>query len=142
MERAVDSQNRSETKRRPLNILNTIRLKCPYCGNSSLLKAGSILEFEKGCQPCDYRYEREIGYFSGASWMMTYTVAAVSAMLAGGLMIWKYSDQSDLVIAGVPAAFGGLMAVVFIPFGRAFWMHIDHLLHPLTPADTYNAEPK
>lgn len=74
--------------------------------------------------------------------MITYAIAAVSAMLAGGLMIWKYADQSDLVIAAVPAAFGGLMAVVFIPFGRAFWMHIDHAVHPLTNEDTYHGEPK
>lgn len=87
---------------------------------------------------CNYKYEREIGYFSGAAWMITYSVAALSAMSAGAIMVWKYSDKGDLIVAGVPAAFGGIMAVFFIPFGRAIWMYLDHTFHPLTDADKLN----
>lgn len=72
--------------------------------------------------------------------MITYTVAALSAMIAGGLMVWKYSDQGDFVVAGIPAAIGGLMAVLFIPYGRAVWMYVDHHLHPLSDADRMDAK--
>jgi hypothetical protein len=128
-------------KRSPL-LFRAVKLKCPYCGVTPLLRPGSIFELDRGCKPCNYRYEREIGYFSGAAWMITYTVAALSAMAAGGVMVWKYGDQSDLIVAGVPAVFGGTMAVVFIPLGRAIWMWIDHWLHPLTEEDGYEKEPK
>lgn len=117
------------------NLWYTVKLRCPYCGATSLLRPGNPLEFVEGCTPCNYRYEREIGYFSGASWMITYAVAAVSAMLVGGFMIWNFEGMSDLAIAGVPAAFGGLVALLFIPLGRALWMYMDHKMHPLTDDD-------
>ena len=71
--------------------------------------------------------------------MITYTVAALFSMLAGALMVWKYSDQGDLIVAGVPAAIGGTMALIFIPYGRAIWMFIDHNIHPLSEADRLSA---
>lgn len=123
-------------------LSHALRLKCPYCGKTSLLKPGNPLEFGAGCEICDYKYEREIGYFSGASWMITYTVAALSAMVAGAIMVWKFSDKGDLIVAGVPAAFGGIAAVLFIPFGRALWMYSDHLVHPLHDADKLSTDAK
>lgn len=117
------------------HLLNALRLKCLYCGHVSLLKPGNPLAFTSGCAACNYKYEREVGYFSGASWMITYTVSALSAMIAGAVMVWKYSDLGDLIVAGVPAFFGAVMALLFIPFGRSLWMYIDHFFHPLTDAD-------
>ncbi len=117
------------------NLFHALRLKCPYCAKSSLLRPGNLLEFAAGCPQCNYKYEREVGYFSGAAWMITYTVAALSAMVAGAIMVWKFNDKGDLIVAGVPAAFGGIMAVLFIPLGRAIWMYTDHLFHPLTDDD-------
>ena len=123
---------------RPLqkpNFLAAIRLRCPYCQKTRLLKPGTIFEFGEGCATCNYRFEREVGYFSGASWMITYAVAAVLAMIGGGFMVWKYSDMGDFVVAGVPALLGGGGAMLFIPWGRALWLYIDHRFHPLTEAD-------
>jgi uncharacterized protein (DUF983 family) len=120
------------------NLFHALRLRCPHCGKTALLRAGHFLEFGVGCEPCNYKYEREIGYFSGASWMMNYTFASLMAMLAGGYMVWKHSDAGDLIVAGIPALFGAVAAFVFIPWGRSLWMWIDHKLHPLTEADKLN----
>lgn len=68
--------------------------------------------------------------------MITFMVAALSAMLSGAFMIWKYEGSSDFVIAGIPALFGGILALVFIPFGRSIWMYVDHYFHPLTESDS------
>jgi uncharacterized protein (DUF983 family) len=122
------------------SLLNALRLRCPYCGKTPMRAPGSLIEFARGCGPCGYRYEREIGYFSGASWMMNYTFAALVAMAAGGYMVWKHSDASDLVIAGVPATIGAVAALAFIPWGRALWVWLDHHLHPLTEADNYHKD--
>lgn len=67
--------------------------------------------------------------------MITYTVASLSAMVAGGLMVWKYSELGDIVVAGVPATIGAIVALLFIPLGRALWMYFDHVFHPLTTED-------
>jgi len=125
------------TQNKP-NILHALRLRCPHCGKTPLLKSGSFIEFGVGCQPCNYNYERELGYFSGASWMMNYAFASIMAMLAGGYMVWKHSEAGDLIVAGIPALFGGVGAFLFIPWGRSLWMWLDHTLHPLTEADQLN----
>lgn len=119
----------------PPKLWNVVCLRCIYCGTSPLLKPKTLFEFGEGCSRCNYRYEREVGYFAGASWMITYVVAALSAMVAGGLMVWKFSDQGDLVVAGVPAAIAGITALIFIPYGRAIWMYLDHMFHPLNEDD-------
>ncbi len=117
------------------SFLKTLRLKCPYCGTTPLTAVGNPLAFRDGCLTCNYKYEREVGYFSGASWMITYTVAALSAMFVGAIMVWKFSDRGDFIVAGVPGLFGLAMSILFIPYGRALWMYGDHLFHPLTPFD-------
>lgn len=98
------------------------------------------MTFETGCTRCNYRYEREAGYFSGASWMMNYAFAALAAMAAGAYMVWKHSDAGDFAVAGIPALFGGTAALLFIPWGRSLWMWLDHNLHPLAPADALVAQ--
>jgi len=128
----------SVTKSKP-KLLYALRLRCVHCGESPLLKKGSLVDFGVGCSLCNYKYEREIGYFSGASWMMNYTFAALISMASGGYMVWKHSDAGDLVVAGIPALFGGVSALVFIPWGRSIWMWFDHLFHPLSSADELNS---
>jgi hypothetical protein len=120
------------------SFFNAMKLRCLYCGTTPLLRKGNLVEFGVGCAQCNYKYEREVGYFSGASWMMTYTFSALSALAAGGYMVWKHSDAGDLVVAGVPAFFGGISALLFIPWGRSLWMWFDHTFHPLTDADQLN----
>ncbi len=131
----------SVTNSKP-KLLYALRLKCVHCGRSPLLKNGSFVTFEDGCPNCNYRYEREIGYFSGASWMMNYTFAALMAMLSGAYMVWKHSDAGDFVVAGVPAFLGGSAAFLFIPWGRSLWMWFDHMAHPLTDADILSSHQK
>jgi hypothetical protein len=70
--------------------------------------------------------------------MMTYSFSALTAMLAGGFMVWKHSEAGDAVVAGIPALVGALSALTFIPWGRSLWMWFDHKLHPLTKADDLN----
>jgi hypothetical protein len=122
--------------RRPrLKFLPVLLLKCPYCGRSRLRKPGCFIEFAEGCVPCNYKYTREIGYFAGAAQMLNYGFAAVTAMVGGAFMVWKYSDAGDFVVAGIPAAFAGILSFLFIPWGRALWLWMDHATHPLNDDD-------
>jgi hypothetical protein len=127
-------------KNRRTSLFYALRLRCIYCGQTALLEKGSFVQFQRGCDSCGYLFEREVGYFSGASWMINYTLAGLTAMLCGAYMVWKHSDKGDLIVAGVPALIGLLISVGFIPFGRALWMYIDHRLHPLTDSDFRRGE--
>jgi uncharacterized protein (DUF983 family) len=116
-------------------LYHALRLHCPYCGQTPLLKPSNLISFREGCPICNYRYERETGYFAGAAWMITYSLAGLLAMATGAYMIWRYPNASDFVVAGVPALVAALVSFGFIPFGRALWLYIDHNLHPLTQQD-------
>ena len=75
----------------------------------------------------------------GAAQMMNYAFAALTAMIGGAYMVWKHSDAGDFLVAGIPALFAGVAALLFIPFGRALWLWMDHALHPLTADDRIEA---
>lgn len=126
------------TQKNKPSLMNALRLRCLYCGQTPLLQRGHFINFDLGCAQCNYKFEREIGYFSGASWMMNYTFATLVAMAAGAYMVWKHSDKGDFIVAGVPALLGALAAFIFIPWGRSLWMWFDHTFHPLTEADKLN----
>ena len=130
------TSSRPKSRRRPrLKVLPILLLRCPYCGRSRLQKPGCFIEFAEGCVPCNYKYTREIGYFAGAAQMLNYGFAAVTAMAAGAFMVWKYSDAGDFVVAGIPAALAGILSFLFIPWGRALWLWMDHATHPLNDDD-------
>lgn len=115
----------------PPKLTHALRLKCPHCGNSPLLKQGSWLEFQTGCEPCGYEYEREAGYFSGASWVINYTVAGLTGLSAGALLLWLAPTLSLNMILGIASGLALVVALAFFPVGKALWIWLDHVLHPL-----------
>ena len=114
-------------------LRHVLRLRCPHCGVTPLRAEGAWLRFREGCPDCDYRYEREPGYFWGSAWIVTYTVASFAAF---GLAVWMlvvFPKMDALVIALIAVAPIVPLAVLLTPFSRALWMWADHLLHPLDP---------
>jgi hypothetical protein len=115
-------------------LLPTLLLRCPHCGKESLRKKGSWFEFKEGCSICNYRYEREAGYFTGASWMINYTVIS----LAGVGMAWYLvaaTPLRGLWIASMISLFVIVFGLWFFPYGKAIWMYFDHLINPLSADD-------
>lgn len=124
----------SERRKYP-NFWLALRLKCPYCGITPLRKSSSWLAFREGCTDCDYRFEREEGYFGGASQIISFFVIGLLAFAAGGLLLWLSPKTDGLVIAAVVSAFIVFVGIGFFPFGMALWIYLDHRLHPLTDYD-------
>jgi uncharacterized protein (DUF983 family) len=115
----------------PANLAYALRLRCPHCGETPLLEPGSWLTFRDGCRKCNYTFEREPGYFTGASWVINYTVAGVTAAGAGALLLWQAPGVPLDLVIGIAAAVGIAVAIGFFPVAKALWMWLDHKLHPL-----------
>ncbi len=120
-----------------LRLLPLFRLRCPYCGSTPLRADGSWFYFRPGCKICDYVYEREPGYFTGASWMINYAALAGSGCMLGALLLVLLPNLDALWVAALVSVFLIIFGMWFIPYSMALWLGFDHLLHPLTQADRY-----
>ena len=117
-----------------------ISLHCPYCGVTPLRREKSWFEFQAGCSSCRYLYERESGYFTGASWMINFSFVALLGFAIGFFLLAMEPKPDGLVIALIINAIIIVACCLIFPFGKALWLWLDHLLHPLTDEDTQNFE--
>src|SRR5690348_4955994 len=98
----MSAQNISSARQRPSLKLGPIfKLKCPYCARTPLRAPGSWFTFGPGCRECNYSYEREIGYFSGASWMVSFTVVSLLGFAVAALLLYLLPDIDALWIAAI-----------------------------------------
>lgn len=110
-------------------------LKCPVCGVSPLFRpVGQMrnindwFETLKGCPHCDYKYDRESGYFMAALWMFDYGLASLFGIILL-LMLFFFFQLStwQLLLLTLLPTF--LFAVLFVRHAKAFWLAIDHFFH-------------
>lgn len=114
-----------------------LRLRCPYCGVTPLRRPGSWFTFAGGCPSCDYNFEREPGYYSGASWMVNFPAIGVTGFALGGFLLYSAGNTDNLMI---PIGVGIYMLVfgaLFTPHSMAIWLYFEHLLHPIDAEDRY-----
>lgn len=121
----------------PLNLGHALRLRCPHCGQTPLRKDGAWFQFRDGCRNCHYQFEREQGYFTGAYWVMTYTVGALVGVAVAVLLLWQAPQLDVTLIAVIAGVAAGLAAFFFMPYGKALWIVLDHYLHPLERGDAW-----
>lgn len=117
-----------------------LRLKCPYCGVEPLQQKGSWFEFDVGCSRCEYRYEREEGYYTGASWMINFPFTATLAFLLVTALVWANLALSSTQIALIATVFVFGFGMFFFPYSQAIWMCIEHRFHPLNQEDVWLPE--
>jgi len=116
-------------------FIAVLKLRCVLCGEEPLQKKGSWLIFRQGCPRCDYNYEREAGYFSGASWVIGYTFLVITVMIPMISLVILLPEINYLIIVGIGSLFAVFLGLLFSPFSKSLWMYLDHLFHPLKPEE-------
>ena len=89
------------------------------------------MQFKQGCKPCGYRYEREPGYFTGASWMVCFPLVALSGLGLGALMLAGLPGLALEWTLLIASLFSLLLGFFSMPYCMALWMYLDHRLHKL-----------
>jgi Protein of unknown function (DUF983) len=80
------------------------------------------------CPTCNYRFEREEGFFLGAYVVnLALAMGAVLAAMIIGFAVIR-PVPSAAVIATAAALAGGLTPVVAYPFTKTIWTSIDTLM--------------
>lgn len=113
------------------SLIKALSLKCPYCGNVSLLAEGNPFTYAEKCTECFYKFERDESYYSGSNQLISFPVAGTAGLLLAGLL-YAYSGFSVNIIVGISFFTMVIFIFLFWPFSMALWLWMDHTFKPLT----------
>ncbi|MFN0093248.1 MAG: DUF983 domain-containing protein [Dehalococcoidia bacterium] len=97
-----------------------LRQRCPRCCRGPVFRG--LMSMRERCPTCDYKFEREPGYFFGAIYA-SYFFGLVSTfywlpmLLAGVSPIW---------VIGIPLVHLVLQTPLTFRYARVAWMHVDY----------------
>ncbi len=116
------------------NFLSALKLKCPYCKKQKLLKNSSYFVFNKACNNCEYLIEREVGYWTGASWMLNFPITSTLAFILV-VYLMLTSKLNEELIATIVSVFIFAFGALIFPFCQALYLYLDHKIKPLSVDD-------
>ena len=110
--------------------------RCPLCGTGALFTRW--FRMKERCPGCNYRFEREEGFFLGAyviNLAITEGLLIAFAIIPAIVLFAANPDMSarPLIISGLVAAVFG--PLVFYPFSKTLWTAIELIFRPKEAAE-------
>lgn len=123
-----DYEEAPHLQHEPMSTFNAVlKLRCPECKKGIVYRKG--MEMNHLCPSCGIKFERELGYFSGAIWIALLCATPIVLFIMF-LFVYFFRDLH-------PALSGLFAALSFIPLvpitirlSRSMWMYLDHQMHP------------
>ena len=117
-------------------LARALRLRCPECGASPMFRpvanVRSLYDWFTpldGCPRCGYAYDREIGYFLVATWVINYTavagLAVVISFTIDAMFRWALWKHALFIFAPMP-----VVSVLIARHAKAIWIALDHYFDP------------
>ncbi len=103
-----------------------LRQRCPVCGRGKIFK-GWIKTYER-CPVCNYAYEREPGYYTGAVAVNLVVSELLITVIAVPMAASQTVPLSVLIVLGCTLPF--LLPLLFYRPTKSLWMSFDHFVHP------------
>jgi uncharacterized protein (DUF983 family) len=111
-------------------LLRAVRLRCPACGDSSIVQ--SPFHIKHQCPACDALFKREAGFFVGAIMANVVTTEFVILLLyVASLPV--INTRFDLVLTCLSVV-ALIFPVAFYHHSWSFWLAFDHLVETLPKA--------
>ena len=126
------------TQNKP-SLLKALKLKCPYCGETSMIEKGNIFKYASGCEKCDYKFERDASYYSGANQLIGFPVAGTLGLIIAACL-YAFSDLNLYFMIGLVFGLMILFIIAFWPFTMALWLWMDHKFNKLNENDSLRKE--
>ncbi|MDQ1590867.1 MAG: hypothetical protein QOG71_1494 [Pyrinomonadaceae bacterium] len=119
-------------ERRPVfkTLSRSLRLRCPVCGESSIVQRPFHIKHE--CPTCDALFKREDGFFVGAIMANVVTTEFVILVLYV-LSLPVINTRFDLVLTCLSVV-ALLFPVLFYHHSWSLWLGFDHLIETLPKA--------
>ena len=119
-------------------LIAGLRLKCPRCGEGSMFSG--MFKMRSACGNCQFRFEREAGYFVGAMYI-NYGVTVFIAF-ASYLALDYFTPIPFLLNFILWAGFSVLFPIFFFRYSRSLWLSLDYIFNPSTFPDSHYEETK
>ena len=111
-------------------LLRALRLKCPVCGESSIVQ--SPFHIKHQCPVCDALFKREDGFFVGAIMANVVTTEFVILLLyVAALPVINTRFELILTCLSVVAL---IFPVAFYHHSWSLWLAFDHVVETLPKA--------
>ena len=109
-------------------VIDALNCKCPNCKEGKIFRNGGnvflfkIPEMNDRCLVCNYKYERETGFFFGAMFV-SYALAAAE-MIACFVVFWYFIDFSPLRVFSVIVIVAFLLSTINFKLARSIWIYL------------------
>jgi uncharacterized protein (DUF983 family) len=103
-----------------------LRLRCPVCGQTRLFT--SFFTMHDVCARCGHRYEREVGFFTGA---MAVNLVLTEIIIFVIVLVAVFNNLPIWLSIGGGVALAALLPILGFPLSRSLWIATDLVLHPL-----------
>ena len=106
-----------------------VHLKCPKCGEGKMFSG--MFKMSAACSRCNFRFEREMGYFVGAMYInYGATIVVAFAGFFALDFITPITFQQNFILW---IAFCVLFPIVFFRYSRSLWLSFDYIVNPSDP---------
>ena len=119
-------------------LLRCLRLRCPVCGDSSIIRAPFRITHH--CPSYDALFMREDGFFVGAILINVVTTELV-ILLIYVVCIAAFSTDYMLILTILFIA-ALLFPVAFYHHSWSLWLGLDHIIESLPKAEPPDAQQK
>jgi uncharacterized protein (DUF983 family) len=97
--------------------------RCARCGSGHLFKRWFTMVPD--CPGCGLHFEREQGYFTGASAVNTIVIGGLFAVIFVGSLIATAPDIPVVPLLAVVVPLMAFGPLLFYPFSKTIWVAVD-----------------
>ncbi len=116
------------SSRGPLVLfMRGLRQRCPVCGKGKIFK-GFFKTYER-CPVCQFVFEREPGYYTGAIAINLVVTELLIAAVALPVAASQVFSIPVMALIGVVLCIG--LPLLFYRPSKSLWISLDHVIHPV-----------
>lgn len=109
-------------------VIDVLKCKCPNCKEGKMFSyQGNIFLFKmpkmnKRCKKCNFKFEKEIGFFFGAMFV-SYALGAAE-MITSLVVFWQFADLAPLNVFLLITLIAILSSTFNFRLSRSIWIYI------------------
>jgi len=109
-----------------IKVINSLKCKCPKCRKGNIfINKGNVLFFDiprmnNHCNECNYKFERETGFFFGAMFV-SYGLSVIQ-MIISLVVFWAFADMPPLSVFIIISTIAILTSTINFRVSRSIWI--------------------
>ena len=109
-----------------MNYLAMMRQRCPRCLKGAMFE--SSFKMKSHCPVCEFKYEREEGYYTGAMFINWFFAVFLIGPVWVSMLLTGQSPWLTVIVTTVLLL---LCTPLFFRYSRVLWLYFDfYFFHP------------